>query len=67
MLPEERKAIHSFMQLVLEEIHPNWREYPLDEMVIVEDSSGEGFEGTKYEGIDYVIHAFYMRKAIAVF
>lgn len=63
MTKQEREAVTTFMYAVLQQTFPEWREYPLEHMALVEDTQGEGFEGTAYEGTNYLIRAYYAVKA----
>lgn len=64
MIPEERQALLQFMRLVLNHLHANLNEYPIQHMKQVEWSFGEEFEGTQYQDAHHLIEAYYMNEAI---
>lgn len=66
MSKEERRALLQFMRLVLNRLHPNVDEYPIEQMKLVEWSQGEEFEGTEFEDSGNLMHAYYMLQSISV-
>ncbi len=63
----ERKALITFMGLVLRELHPNLDEYPIADMEENYQSSGGDFVGTPYQDNERLISAFLLDKAIQNF
>ena len=61
---ESKRLILQFMRLTLGQFHPNFDEYPIDDMKRVEGSNGEKFEGTEYENRCDLLQAYYMHEAI---
>ena len=61
---ESKKLILQFMRLTLGQFHPNFDEYPIDDMKRVEGSNGKKFEGTAYEHETALLQAYYMHQAI---
>jgi hypothetical protein len=61
---ESRKLILQFMSLTLYQLHPNFDEYPIDDMKRVEVAKGEKFKGTAYEHKTALVQAYYMQQAI---
>ena len=58
-----RNALTGFMTLVLQELHPNLDEYPLEECARIDESEGD--ESPKWIEIpEHIAHAYYMQKAI---
>lgn len=64
MSKEEKEKIKQFMRLVLWQLHPEYKDYPLAQMKEVEWSKGEAFEGTEYENSTYLLQAYYMNQII---
>ena len=64
MSPREKEKIKQFMTLVLWQLHPEYKDYPLKEMGKVEWSNGEEFEGTEYENNTPLLQAYYMNQVI---
>ena len=64
MTAKERSAILQFMRLVLNNLHPNLNEYPIQEMKQVESTVGDEFERTQYQDAHHLIEAYYMNDAI---
>jgi hypothetical protein len=52
------------MRLTLEQFHPNFHEYSIDDMKRVEGSNGEKFVGTEYEHRSDLLQAYYMHQVI---
>ena len=61
---ESKRLILQFMRLTLGQFHPNFAEYPIDDMKRVEGSKGEKFLGTEYEHQSDLLQAYYMYQAI---
>ena len=61
---ESKRLIIQFMRLTLGQFHPNFDEYPIDDMKQVEQSNGEKFVGTEYEHKPDLLQAYYMYQAI---
>lgn len=61
---ESKELILKFMRLTLYQFHPNFDEYPIDDMKRIEGSNGEKFEGTEYENRSDLLQAYYMHQAI---
>ncbi|MFC1976064.1 hypothetical protein ACFLXQ_06675 [Chloroflexota bacterium] len=61
---ESRKLILQFMRLTLGQFHPDFDEYPIDDMKRVEGSNGKKFKGTEYEHKAALLQAYYMHQAI---
>jgi hypothetical protein len=61
---ESRKLILQFMSLTLYQLHPNFDEYPIDDMKRVEGVKDEKFKGTAYEHKTALVQAYYMQQAI---
>jgi hypothetical protein len=61
---ESKRLILQFMRLTLGQFHPNFDEYPLEDMKRVEGSNGEKFEGTEYEHNTGLLQAYYMHQTI---
>ncbi len=64
MSPEEKEKIKQFMTLVLWQLHPEYKDYPLKQMKDAEWSQGEEFEGTEYESNTNLLQAYYMNQVI---
>lgn len=61
---ESKELILKFMRLTLYQFHPNFDEYPIDDMKRLEGSNGENFAGTAYENNAGLLQAYYMQQAI---
>ena len=61
---ESKRLILQFMNLTLYQLHPNFDEYPIEDMKQVAGSKGAKFEGTKYEHRNDLVQAYYMYQAI---
>ena len=58
---------YEFMLMTMYHLYPNIDEYPLDDMRNVEHTQGDGFDGTKYEGIKYLQDAYHMCELVRNF
>ena len=63
-MEKQHALIKQFMTLVLHRLHPNFSEYPIEDMKKKEYSVGDAFENTEYEGIDHLLNAFYLNQII---
>ena len=61
---ESKRIILEFMRLTLSQFHPNFDEYPIDDMKQAEGSKGEKFKGTIYEHKTALVQGYYMHQAI---
>jgi hypothetical protein len=61
---ESKRLILQFMRLTLGQFHPNFDEYPIDDMKRVEGSKAEKFKGTAYEHKTALLQAYYMHQTI---
>ena len=61
---ESKELILKFMRLTLRQFHPNFDEYPIEDMKRVEGLNGKKFEGTEYENNTGLLQAYYMHQAI---
>jgi hypothetical protein len=61
---EAKRLTVEFMRLTLYQFHPNFDEYPIDDMKRVEGSMGEKFKGTAYEHKTALLQAYYMQQTI---
>jgi hypothetical protein len=52
------------MRLTLYQFHPNFDEYPVEDMKRVKEAHGAKFEGTEYEQRGDLLQAYYMYQAI---
>ena len=59
--------MYDFMLATLYKLYPNFDEYPIDDMAMVEYTKGDSFENTQYENIKYLQEAYYMNKLIIKF
>lgn len=68
MTPQQKKLILQFMRIILDYIHPNIDEYPIDKMEQCLDLEsaigGTGFENTSFWDADGLIQAFWMNRII---
>ena len=68
MTPQQKKLILQFMRIVLDDIHPNFCEYPISKMEQCVDEAlavdGTGFENTPYNQADYLIQAYWLNRII---
>jgi len=61
---ESKRLILQFMRLTLYQFHPNFDEYPIEDMKRVMGSQDAEFEGTEYEHRRDLLQAYYMYQAI---
>ena len=61
---ESRRLILQFMRLTLYQFHPNFDEYPIENMKRAAGVQGVEFEGTEYEHRHDLLQAYYMYQAI---
>lgn len=61
---ESKRLILQFMRLTLYQFHPNFDEYPIEDMKRVVGSQDAEFEGTEYERRRDLLQAYYMYQAI---
>ena len=61
---ESRRLILQFMRLTLYQFHPNFDEYPIEDMKQVAGSQDAEFEGTEYEHRRDLLQAYYMYQTI---
>ena len=65
MNKQERKALASFMGLVLLQMHPNYNEYPFEQIEGVLEKYGD--ESDEFQKLpSYSVHAYFMKRAIKV-
>lgn len=61
---EAKRLIVEFMRLTLYQFHPNFDEYPIDDMKRVEGAKGEKFKGTAYEQETALLQAYFMQQTM---
>jgi hypothetical protein len=60
----EKTALQIFMFEIFVQLHPNWTEYPLEQIERIYENEGESENFRNFP--DDVIHAFFMKRSLEV-